>query len=351
MKKERAIMAQLKSDLNLLEKNENQDDFDTVLRLFSIVNGAGDLLKEVYDEKKIHDLKNSDDASFYRFASQLKIALEAQKDYLSSIGGQLLVDEDVVSRKIADCSKQIELFLEKEQSIVNNAADILAKENELLEVNARVSSLLEKKKDLITIEKKISNIDIKKLEKELGVKEKVVSEYEEKYKPSLLKREVLQKRFDELTEALEQVDSEIKRIDNAYGKEIQSILVKIPQWIKVIKERLTLRENKEKAIIISLEEEIQALMLTEKKIQAHLEQMKEIETMAVNNSELLRMHYKTNKSLEDALLITSNDIPDELVEIATVIEEKLECYDKYLAKLAKEKQEIASSHKPQRIGD
>jgi hypothetical protein len=80
MKKERAIMAQLKSDLNLLEKNENQDDFDTVLRLFSIVNGAGDLLKEVYDEKKIHDLKNSDDASFYRFASQLKIALEAQKD-------------------------------------------------------------------------------------------------------------------------------------------------------------------------------------------------------------------------------------------------------------------------------
>jgi hypothetical protein len=351
MKKTMEIIAQINSDLTMLENNEGQDDFGTVLTLFSIVNGANNLLKVVCDDKKLSDWKNKDDASFYRFASQLKIALENQREYFTSISGQLLVTEDVVSRKITDCLRQIDLLLDKEQSILNNAADILTKENELREVNARVSSLLEKKKDLLAIEGKISKIDIKKLEKELGGKAKIIAEYEEKYKPILNENEVLQKKIGELAEAVDNIDSDIKGLQDAYGKEIQVMIARIPTWIETIKERVTLRKKKEKVIVNKLEEEVQALIETEKKIQEYLERMKEVETMAVKNLELLRAHFTTNKALGNVFSISSSDLQEEFKVINADIEEKLGYYDIFLTKLAKEKQKIALSNKPLKIGE
>jgi len=349
MNEKTEIIRRIKDSLTLFEK-EVHDEYDLITSAFSVWHNTTDLIRTLWDKKKIEDWKNEDDPSFYRFCSKLKMALELQRDYLNTISDQLALEGDEVSQKIKACEEQINSLLEQERTIFKEVSPLIEREDDLRETSNRLDILLRKRKELEGIEKKLSGIDIGKLETEVAKQEKRKDSLMKKYKPLLERKQTLQSSLTELKEAISNISAEIVQLETAYGEEANRLTESIPQWIDNIKNRRVKREEKGKELMESLAEETEELKKTERDLQEHINKINEFASFAMTNQEILRTHFDANKAIGSRFSVSLPDIQDDLSNITDTIENELTRFDELLRTAQKRIQEIASEFKPIGIG-
>ena len=103
------LIEKIKFSLDVLdEASRDEQEFDKITAVFSIFHGIINLLKVMWDKEKIKAWKEDDDHRFYRFVSMLKMGLELQNNYLHSVSDQLIIQGNILSKKIIACQDEIE---------------------------------------------------------------------------------------------------------------------------------------------------------------------------------------------------------------------------------------------------
>jgi len=349
MNHKQVVLKNIKNSLTILEKG-NQEEFDIITAIFTILHEATSLLGVMYDLEKIKTWKHQDDPAFYRFVSKVKTGLEIQMEYLNSISDQLIFEENIVSQKIMAYQMQINTYLKDEKFIIEEVKGLIDKEAELTEAGRRIDALLAQKEELQGIANKIATINTKELEADIAKKEKKKSDFENRLKPLLDKNKDLDSSIMELSEAFRNLSAELARLETAHGEEAQKITENIPKWIAAIKKRLTAREQKNIEYMERLKKEAEELRETEIKIQEQLEKCNEFVLLAMGNAETLRIHFKANREIGGRFASSLPDMQESLSRTTSTIEKELSDFDQSLAKMQKRIEEITASFRPMRIG-
>lgn len=344
------LIKRLKDSVAVLA-NEGCEEYDLITGVFSMWHETTSLIRKLWGSGEIEGWKNQDDPSFYRFCSMLKIGLELEKDYLSSISDQLMLEGDPVSQKIEACRGRIDSLLVKESTALRQAASLLAKEDELREISNRVDALSRRIGELKRIERKLSRIDARQLEVEVARKEQQREDLERLYKPLLEKRDDLNSSIAELNEAVDNLSAEIACLEAASGDAALRMMQSIPQWIEMITNRRTQRAEKEEEEMQMLAREAEELMEVESRIQEHIARTNEFISLTITNREVLETHFEANKTIGSKFARSLPDIQEDLSTMTDAVERELTRFDELLTSAQKRIDEIVSGFRPMGIAE
>jgi len=343
------LLNKIRVNLTALER-QDKDEFDSVANSLSLLQLTVDLLTVLYDNKKIKEWKERDDPAFYRFASKLKVGLELQRDYLSTISDILVSNDDAVAQKIIACKEQINSVVEKENSILREIEPLLEKENELSSNQERLDSLLDKQRALKKIEKKLSEINLDELSAEVQEMEKAKAELEAEYQPLLDKRQILTEEVTGLRGTVQNLSGEINQLEGAFGEDVIKLAETIPKWIQQIKVRKAIREEKLSKYVAKLEKESEELKKVENQLQEHIQKINEFVSLCMTNQEIFRVHFQSNKALSNRFSKSLPDMNHELIKLNETTKKELKKFDESLSRMQRKNEEISTDFKPIHLG-
>ncbi len=344
MTTKRELLDSIKSYLASLERDD-QEDYDSVTCALSIFKENMDLLSIIFNTEKIKTWRDLADPSYDRFTSKLKMALDKQREYMQSIKETLVVkDDDIILKKIADCQQEIDNVKYQEKSVLIAIQPLIEKEDELKLSNEKLNSLIDRKKELEGIEEKLSGVNMAKLEQEVLDLEKLMADYENKYKPLAEKLDALKKDVEETRSAMREISRKIDVLDGADSELAIRVLESIPAWIQKIKSRKSIREEKNRNYIEALETEVLELQKVESQIKENIDKINEFVSAAMTNQEIMRIHYESNKVLGGRFSKSLIDLKNDITVMAEQIEKDLNSFDDNLKQMQKRIQDVAMQY-------